>query len=348
MTRGMGRLILAFVVALAGWLGIVGPGTVRRPHPARQAIVAALDRTTGAFAVVDSIKRAENVPFPADSSVRWRALLGQDYTPMTTTLGSLAAKEVATNPAWAGVVARSLIDTGVAVGDTVGVMASGSFPSLALATIAAVEAIGAEPLVMVSLGASSYGANVREATLLDILRWARESGMIRSTPELVTTGGEEDCGRDLDEEGHAWMRAAAQRNGCRLEVAPSLAEAVSRRTARLRRAAPGAVVNIGGSQVALGSCAHAPVLPVGAWSGAPRCECPEGGVLVRLAREGVSIMHLLDIRSLAARYGLDYEPGGGYADAGDLAEIREPRRAGVMLALTAVVLVLTVPGRKTP
>lgn len=339
------RLALGFGVAMAAWLGVEGYGAVREAHPRHEAMTAAARSTAAAFAVVDSVKRAEGHAYPRDSTVPWRAMLGEDYTPMTTTLGSREAKEVTTNPGWASVLVRLLLEAGVRPGDPVAILASGSFPALALAAAAAVHALGAEPVLLASLGASSYGANGERATMLDLVRWVREAGVLDAGTVLVTAGGEDDIGGGLPDEGLAWLEAAAQRNHVVLARYGSLAAAIAARMGLLADRQPAAIINIGGGQAALGACSHAATLPVGLWRGSPGCDCPARGVLVRAAAQGLPVIHLLNVRGLAALYGLDFEPGGRYRNAGSITTVARPRRGWIVAALAVVVLALAGPRR---
>jgi len=345
MRFGSGRLFLTFVVAVAAWLAVQHFGQSQRPHRQRAVMVAATARAEQAFAVVDSVKRTAGYAFPADSPVPWRAMLGEDYTAMTTTLGSREAKEVSTNPSWAALMVRLLDEAGVTAGDRVVVLASGSFPALVLSSLAAVVELGAEPVVISSLGASSYGANVQQATLLDLERWVREAGVLPVRSTLVTAGGENDAGGGLSATGVGWLVAAAQRDGTELVRYESLSLAIAARMDLLTQLQPAALVNVGGGQAVLGGCAHAATLPTGLWRAVEVCHCDTRGVLARIAGPDLPVIHLLGIRGLAALYGLDFEPGGRYRNTGTITKVVQPRVAWIVAALAAVVASLVVSGR---
>lgn len=335
---GTARLARIFVALLVAWCAVQAFGFQRVPHPRQEVMRRAESRVRAAFAVVDSVKRARDLPLATESQVPWRAMLGEDYTPMTTTLGSLAAKEVATNPAWAGVLARLLDEAKVGPGDTVGILASGSFPSLNLATLAAVRELGAETKMVASLGASSFGANSRLATWLDIHAWVLAAGVLDSCSSRVTLGAEDDVGGGLTEEGQAWLQQALDRNGQEAVRAASLDEAMADRLRFLDPGSLAAVVNIGGGQAALGSCPHAAILPNGRWPAVPACRCRDRGVLTRLQERGVPIINLLSLRELAMQQGLDPEPGPRYRDLGRFDMVVKPNRGWVSGALALVAL----------
>ncbi|MCP4574003.1 MAG: poly-gamma-glutamate system protein [bacterium] len=345
MRRGTPHLALVFAIATIGWLLVQRYGRAPEPAPYRAEAETAARLATRAFAAVDSVKRARGMEIASDTPVRWRALLGGDYTPLTTTLGSREAKEVSTNPAWAALLVGMLTEAGVRPGDTVGILGSGSFPALVLSALSAVSALEAEPLLMVSLGASSYGANQREATILDLMDWVRRSGVLDPRSALASPGGEDDAGGGMSREGRTWLAEAAARNGTELVRFGSLAEAIAARTELMSASRVAAVVNIGGGQAALGRCPHTAVLPVGIWREVPDCRCVERGALVRMAEAGVPAIHLLSVRRLAAWHGLDYEPGACYNDNGVLTTRLRPQKPWILAALTAILLPLVVAGR---
>jgi poly-gamma-glutamate system protein len=340
------RLAVTFAVALVAWLAVQEYGHSRVPHKLQDKMLAAERLTEEAFAVVDTAKRAGGLAFPRDSQLPWRVLLGEDYTAITTTLGSRAAKEVSTNPAWGSVLVRLLWATGVVEGDTVAVLISASFPALGVATLAALHELGAAPLVVSSLGASSYGANVRRGTWLDWESWIRNAGVMDVRSVLVTPGGEQDAGIGLTEEGQVWLREAARRNGEVMMRYTSLTEAIEARMELLDSRSIRAIVNIGGGHASLGSCPHAASLPVGLWKDAAGCRCPDRGVLTRSAQAGLQVIHLLQVRKLASMYGLDFEPGSRYTNAGSITTVSRVSPTWILAGLSAIIVSMVVKRKR--
>ena len=338
---GARRLLLVFAVAIGGWFAVQAWGFRQAPHPRQDAMHRAEARTETAFAAVDSTRRARGLTPANPSPVRWHALLGDDYTPITTTLGALSAKEAATNPAWAAVMVKLLDEAGVRQGDVVGILASGSFPALTIATLAAAQELGAQTYLAVSLGASTYGANVRLATWLDIEDWAQRAGAVSPTREMVTLGGENDNGGGMDDEGRAWLQEALARHARTAQVPRDLNDAVAMRLAFLEAPRLAAVVNVGGGQAALGRCPHAESLPPGLWPAGPGCGCPERGAATRMHEKGLPVINLLSIRDLAMQYGLDPEPGRDYRDTGRPDLVRRADRRLPLGALALIALALS-------
>lgn len=332
----MRRLWLAAILALAAWLGVQRMAVVADVHPQAAAMSRAEARAEAAFRIVDERKRAAGLPFPRESPVVWAALLGEEYTPLTTTLGSRAAKEVASNPAWAALLVRWLHDAEVMRNDAVAITASSSFPGLIISALAAVAEIGARPVLVVSLGASAFGANSEEATWLEFAAWLAEAGILETGATAVTMGGESDRGEGLLPEGRAAIRAAAQRHGVELLEPGDLAEACAIRLRLFGERSPAALINVGGGQAAVGRCLHASALPIGPWKRYLACACPERGVMASLWEQGVPVIHLLRVRDLASRWGLDPEPGRKYDNLGGCDRILRIEKGWAIAALILV------------
>ncbi len=237
-------------------------------------------------------------------------LLGAEYSPITTTLGSLRAKRTTANPNFAALVVRLLRQAGVDSGDVVAMGFSGSFPGLCIAAITGAEAMGAHPLVISSVGASSWGANLPWLTWLDMERLLWEQGLIRTRSEAATIGAEADTGGGLSDEGRQLARDAIARTGVPLLEVRGLQESISARMQIYRSAGKvRAFLNVGGNQADLGpyECSRSlrPGLVLHFRGAARREKC---GVAQRFLAQGVPVVHLLDVRQLCARYGLPYDP----------------------------------------
>ena len=79
------------------------------------------------------------------------ALIGQEYTLITTDRGNIESKLTSTNPNFEAVIVQLLKDAGVRKGDNVAVAMTGSFPALNISIIAAIETLGANPIIITKL-----------------------------------------------------------------------------------------------------------------------------------------------------------------------------------------------------
>lgn len=239
-------------------------------------------------------------------------LIGPEYTPLFTTLGDLEAKRTSTNPDVAGLLVHLLARAGVRAGDTIAVAASGSFPAFAIASVVAAEAVGAYPVTILSLGASSYGATRPELHLLDMHEHLIRAGVLRTGPAAVSLGGKDDAGGDFEPVFRDSLLRDLLARGVYLVRRPDLRANVAERMAIYlgdsgdRRIA--AFVNVGGSDASLGSSPV--ILDVEPGLNGELSLPPEAqrGVLFEMAGRGVPVVHLLHVRGLARRYGLPWDP----------------------------------------
>jgi poly-gamma-glutamate system protein len=240
-------------------------------------------------------------------------LIGDEYTELTTTLGNLEAKRTTTNPAIAGLMVQLLREAGVKTGDTIAVGCSGSFPSVAIATLAASEALGVTPLLIVSLGSSSYGATRTEMTLLDILDLLNSAGVFNRLPIAVSLGGADDVGNEFEPELRTLLLDKIKHSGIPLLFEADLQKNVTRRL-QLYFGAAGtrpiaAFVNIGGNYADLGTNPAVLKLEPGVNRDVEIPEAKEThGVVFAIANRHIPVVHVLNIKGLALKYGLPWDP----------------------------------------
>ncbi len=111
------------------------------------------------------------------------------------------------------------------------------------------------------------------------------------------------------------------------------------------------LVNIGGNQTSLGTCRHAGTLPTGLVRRSLHCEDPGRGLIERCSARGLPVVHLLNVRALASRYGMPLLPGMGESPSGDdvmseQAVLRVPLL--LMIAALFAFLILWVSPRDAP
>jgi poly-gamma-glutamate system protein len=239
-------------------------------------------------------------------------LVGPEVGELTTSLGSLEAKRTAASPEMAALIAHLLRRAGVGRGDVVAIGASGSFPGLLLAALSAASVLGARPITILSLGASTWGATSASFDLLDLHRLFESGGLAPGPPVLVTAGGGEDTGGGLEAGEWERLREQVRRSGLPWLEEPDLRRNTARRMEVYEEAAGpdrvAAFVNIGGSFVNLGTSRLALELRPGLNTRVVLPPEEERGVLHEMAARGRPVIHLLNLRGLASRYGLAWDP----------------------------------------
>ncbi len=239
-------------------------------------------------------------------------LIGAQFSPMTTTIGDLQAKRTTTNPNAAGLVVFLLSEAGVQEGDFIAVGASGSFPGLILATMCAADAMKLDLALIVSLGASQWGANLQGFTWLDIEDVLYDDGIVPYRASAASLGGDEDIGRDLSRDTREMLQARIEASTAAFIYDPDLTSNVETRMS-IYRAGGGdrriaAFINIGGSWANLGTDGSVLYLSPGVNHAVPPVPSERGGVLHAMAADEVPIVHLLNIKELAQRVNLEWDP----------------------------------------
>jgi poly-gamma-glutamate system protein len=310
MKRERGVFLLALIsVAAFGLYKILpfGAGLAKD-----RDMVAAAETMNRAITALRACALDRKVSIDVREDLNRTGLIGPEQSPITTSLGHLDAKRTTTNPNFAGLVVALLKEAGVRRGDAVAVGASSSFPALVIASLCAVAALEAKPVMIASLGASNWGATNPDFTLLEMLDCLRQARILDVRPVALAVGGEIDNGSDMTEEGRLLLAEKIRRTGILFLQEPDLAANVG---ARLRlyeeNAAPSplkAYINVGGSWANMGTDSSILNLKPGLTEVVTIPPPGKRGVIQEMASRKIPVIHLLFVRGLAERYGLPWDP----------------------------------------
>lgn len=265
-----------------------------------------------ATAAIRACRVEKGVPVDRETDPNGTGLVGLETSPITTSAGRLEAKRTTTNPNFAALVVSLFHEAGVRRGDAVAVGASSSFPALIVATLSAAEVMGLEPLVISSLGASEFGANIPRFNWTDMEDCLRAAGVLAISPLARAVGGDEDVGRDLSPEGRTLLESRIRESGVPFLEESDLERNVASRIKLYRERAGNrlvkAFVNIGGSWANIGTNSEVLKLRPGLADDVFIPPPAERGVLQAMAAEKIPVIHLLNIKGLCERYGLPWDP----------------------------------------
>lgn len=263
-------------------------------------------------------------------------MIGEVLTGLTSTQGSLPAKRTAATPDAAALLVALLREADVGEGSLVAVNASGSFPGFALAAVSACGALGAEAVMVLSIGSSSWGANRPGYNLLDMFMAVVDAGVwppgYPTALAALSPGGSDDRGLDLDPGvlEPALDRAAAL--GILVLRPQSLAEAVSSRRALFRAGGepgragvagglerePDVLLTIGGNYAATGADPALALRSGVIWPDESKGLDQSGndglgsagnsGLVQEFLGAGLPVIQVLNIEDLSTRYSLPYDP----------------------------------------
>jgi poly-gamma-glutamate system protein len=239
-------------------------------------------------------------------------LVGLEFSPITTSIGSIEAKRTTTNPNFAALIVSLLKEAKIESGDTIAVGASSSFPSLIVAVFSAAKAMHLKPIVINSLGASQWGANNPDFHWLDMQNCLLEAGIFDAKPIGLSLGGERDEGAGMSPEGRSFLINEIRERGNVFLHEPDLTRNVEARM-RLYEENAGeskikAFINIGGNWPNMGEDPEILKLRPGLVKIKQLPPAEKRGVLFEMAALNIPVIHLLYIKGLVDRYGLNWDP----------------------------------------
>jgi poly-gamma-glutamate system protein len=240
------------------------------------------------------------------------ALIGQEYTMVTTDRGYIEAKLSSTNPNFAAVIVQLLKDAGLKEDDNVAVALTGSFPAINISTIAALETLNLNPIIISSVGSSNFGANDPYFTWLDMEDMLHKSEIFKSKSVAASIGGGFDIGRGLSPEGRELIIDAINRNNVEFINEKHLEKSIARRMDIYEENSKDkpikAYINVGGGIASLGNTINGKLIPPGLTEYLPRQNFPVNGVIIQMGQNEVPIIHLLNLSKITAEYGLPNSP----------------------------------------
>lgn len=249
-------------------------------------------------------------------------MIGKMITEVTTIAGHLPSKQTSTNPNFAAVVLDMLKRAGVGKGDLVAVGCSGSFPALNTSVYAALETIGAKPIIIASAGASQFGANFPEYLWIDMERELHDTELISFRATACSIGGYEDLGLGMSPEAKDKItKAITERNQLTMLKPQSdsenigqqrFQEAIDQRMSVYEAEAAGkkykAYINVGGGTISVGRSVGKKLFDPGLNLRVRPAALQVDSVMSRFMRQGVPVINLVQVDELAVEYELPLAP----------------------------------------
>jgi poly-gamma-glutamate system protein len=261
---------------------------------------------------VERLKRAILVDVGLDPNQT--GIIGEEYTQLTTTLGNLEAKRTSSNPAFAALLVKYFKEANLKKGDVIAIGASGSFPALIMATLSAARVLELEPLIIYSVGSSEYGANLPEFTFIQMLDSLNKKNILPYNLLAVSMGGYLDQAQGMFyPDSREMIEKIAQDSGAHFINLDSIEENIQYRMQLYKKTADDrpikAFINIGGATPNYGDTTASITYPNGLVMNGPKIpDQPDRGLIFEYQNLGVPIIHLLNIRELAAKNGLPIDP----------------------------------------
>ncbi len=304
-------LVIIAIFAMAGVLSVETFRVEKQQRYFKEKIKAARV-TQAAFEAVKDERIKRRIRIDKQYDPAGSGLIGILLSPTTTNPGHLPAKQTSVNPNFAAVMVHYLKRVDVEKGSVVAVGFSGSFPAINLAVLAAIESLGAEALVITSVGSSQWGANVPKLLWPDIEEIVNSRKILHTRSLAYSLGGVADQALGLSDSGKAALVKAVEKSGVPLLEGETYEESVEKRFDIYRNAAEGrdivAYVNVGGGTTSVGTRVGKKLFKPGLNRTPPHGITGFDSVMSRFILEGVPVIHMSSIDSLAARHGLPLQP----------------------------------------
>jgi poly-gamma-glutamate system protein len=278
-------------------------------HPCYEKMIHAARRMNAAISQVQKLRKEKGLSVDLSLDPIHSGFIGVEFSPITTTVGNLTAKQTAVNPDFAALYIHWFNQLGMKNNDRLVIHASASFPALSIAAIIAAEVYGLQPVIFSSAGASSFGANLPEFTYWDIEHSLFQDGIIHHHTQYATPGGQNDNGMSFWPGGMQIVVNAAQRIQYNLHIPQNLDSAITEKINIIEHIPDLQLfVNIGGNQAATGRSSCSLKIPVGLITSPLDCDAQSRGLIHLVSMKGIPVIHMLQIRDIAAEYGLSLDP----------------------------------------
>ena len=340
------NLVLGVLSALALLaLLAVENGTVEVKQDWYEEKLAAAELSMEAMEAIKEHRLEKGVFIDAVNDPNQTAMIGQEYTLVTTDRGYIDAKLSSTNPNFAAVIVQMLKDAGLEAGDNVAIAFTGSFPALNISVYAALQALNLNSIAITSVGASNFGANDPYFSWLDMEHFLYEKGIFKCRSIAASVGGGHDVGRGLSPQGRNLIKASVKRNEVEFIDEEYLENSIARRMELYQKAAGkegiDAFVNVGGGIASLGNTINGKLIPPGLTEFLPMRNFPVKGVIIQMGQQGIPIIHLLNISRLLEEYGLPGSPVP-LPEPGDGGIFTEEKYNVVVAGVATFILVLII------
>lgn len=302
------KFMLAALAVLLGTYALLLLTRTTVPTEDYEDKLRASQQTEKCIQAVRALKEERRVPMDGASDINGTGVIGQDFSFITTTLGNLEAKRTSTNPNMAAVAVDMFHELGLQPGDKVAINCSGSFPALNMAVMCAVDTLGLDPMLISSFGSSTHGANDPELTYLDMEHALYEQGLLGHRSDYFSIGGMEDMGKEMPQEVVDTIVERIRGYGYEWFVDDDLLHNVRTRYQMYRDYGDiKCFINVGGNDASFGDSSVMVHTDGGILTELSEKDQSTGLVQLFL-KDGTPVIHLLNIKSLAAEYGLPLDP----------------------------------------
>ena len=340
------------LIAIVG-LASVEIFKVKVKHPMYKQKIQAAQLMKQGMSVIREYKVKHIMPINRAIDPANSGMIGIKGSSITTTRGDYISKRTSIDPNWAAVLIDMFYKARIKRGSTVAVAFSGSFPALNLAVLSAAKILDFNLIIISSAAGSTWGANIPKFPWLKMEQVLNDKQLFSYKTVAASIGGVADKGLDLRIKGlHALRKIINDRKIPLLEADSNKENLSKRMEIYLTHAGDRSIkafVNVGGGTISVGGSKGKRLFKPGLNIRPKRKALAIDSLLSRFARNQISVIHLSDIKVVAANYDIALAPMRmPMIGEGKLYSYLEYNKylAGVVLAILISVLYLFIKSDK--
>lgn len=233
-------------------------------------------------------------------------LIGEEWTEISTTLGSLESKRISTNPDFSALFVKILKENGLKKGDIVAANFSSSFPALNLAFIIAADILELNTVIITSTGSSTYGGNIEEFDYLDMENYLYSNGFIKNRSIAWSLGGAGDVGKDFTDITIERLKRKNTNYNLDFFYNENLEKNIQERYEyylKKSRNKIKAFINIGGNIVSLGNSMSI----LNNYKIKLENDNIHSGLVGKFLEDKIPVFYLLNLKNISLYYGISYD-----------------------------------------
>ncbi|MBM7870676.1 poly-gamma-glutamate system protein [Clostridium pascui] len=306
-------------------------------------------RLEDSFKAIKEEKMRRNIKINPSIDINLTGLIGGELTPITTTSGALEAKRTTTNPNFAAVMIEYMKKAGLKEGDKIAVNFSGSFPAANLSVICAAEALNLKPIIISSVGASTYGANIPEFTYQDMEYVLFKEGLISNKSIAFSMGGAKDVGKDMETKVASEIVKRIKGYGADFIQEEQIQDNVRKRYKIYKDHGENikAFINVGGNIVSTGENIETDIKP-GLLINKNFNLNSKSGLVQMFANENIPVIYILNIKEIAMKNGIPVDPVTiPKVGSGDIYYKKNYPVVVMIIVICISVIVLYIYGKRT-
>ncbi len=240
-------------------------------------------------------------------------LVGPKFSHISTGEGDIDSKLSTLNPNFSALIVELFLEAGISQGDKIAVSFTGSMPGANLAVMSACHVMGIVPAIISSVGSSHWGATDPQFTWIDMENTLVSQGMFNHSSVAASYGGKSDNGGGMSQVGRDQIKEAFERSKVSKFIETErLSESIEARIDIYDNFTElsefSAYINVGGGVASVGTLEQAREIPPGIAFPSDLNKLEKNSVLMHFSSLGTPVIHILNIRELCERYGVEFAP----------------------------------------